>query len=412
VKVVVFGPGRLGCGLVGEALRASGHEVVFVARDRVLAEHLTRLGGYRVRLLDRRTVQDVDVEGIRAVWIAEAEQVRAELAGADLVATCVRAHNLPDVAAIIARGLERRSSPVNVLVFENLPGAGSIFRRMVLSGGDPRSPLDRHGFSGVVVGRAVSQRLGNPEADERLTFVGDPVAQFAVDARALRAPLAPVRGMVVSERFVQAELGKLYTFSTGHAITAYLGHLKGYHYIHTAIRDAEIRAVVTGAITEAQAGLALCYGPEAAGGPGHLRRTVARFENSALDDPVLRVARDPLRKLGPRDRLVGAATLAEEAGISPHNLAVGTAAGLCFADIGDPSSLALQEALRADGVEGVLRSVCGREPLGRFGRRITATWRKLALGRAPDNVLLSLEHSLWSATPVTHGATDLPAGVA
>ena len=40
MKAVVIGPGRIGCGLAGQALHASGYAVTFVARDRRIVEHL------------------------------------------------------------------------------------------------------------------------------------------------------------------------------------------------------------------------------------------------------------------------------------------------------------------------------------------------------------------------------------
>ena len=58
--------------------------------------------------------------------------------------------------------------------------------------------------------------------------------------------------------------------------------------------------------------------------------------NRALGDTVLRLARDPQRKLGPTDRLIGAARLAENASCSPNALSWGIAAGYCFDDANDP----------------------------------------------------------------------------
>ena len=45
--------------------------------------------------------------------------------------------------------------------------------------------------------------------------------------------------------------------------------------------------------------------------------------NSFLRDPVDRVTRDPVRKLGWEDRLVGSIVLASEAGVKPNRLARG-----------------------------------------------------------------------------------------
>jgi len=60
----------------------------------------------------------------------------------------------------------------------------------------------------------------------------------------------------------------------------------------------------------------------------HIADLLYRFTNAALKDTCQRVGGDPARKLSPEDRLIGAAKLAIEQGISPAYIAVGAAAGL------------------------------------------------------------------------------------
>ena len=43
MKAVVIGPGRIGAGFAGQALRESGYEVVFLARNPIIARHLDRV---------------------------------------------------------------------------------------------------------------------------------------------------------------------------------------------------------------------------------------------------------------------------------------------------------------------------------------------------------------------------------
>ena len=50
---------------------------------------------------------------------------------------------------------------------------------------------------------------------------------------------------------------------------------------------------------------------------------MARFSNTLLNDPILRVAREPFRKLGLHDRLIGASQLALRSGVIPKNLILG-----------------------------------------------------------------------------------------
>jgi mannitol-1-phosphate 5-dehydrogenase len=396
MKATVIGAGRIGCGLVGETLRAAGHEVVFVTRSRELTDHLNRVGRYGVHLLNGGGSREVVVDGVRAVCVADADRVARELQDADLIATCLRPHSLPRVAPLIAAGLQERSRPANVVTVENSAGAGAALRALVRARLPSGWQLDRHGFSGALAARVVSRRLGEPAADEPLTFVGDPPAGLIVDRPALRAPLPERAGLEAVDDYAAAVRRKLYTFSAGHAVAAYLGFLKGYHYIHTAVRDPEIRAGVRDAILEGQAGLQARDGShrEAAGcDPDEI---IARFDNAALDDPVVRVARDPQRKLGPTDRLVGAAMLAERAGVMPEQLAMATAAALCFEDAGDPASTGLQVELRRSGVHGVLGRVCGLDAGQGFARRVAALWTRLSTGRGTENHLLRLEGLVWA----------------
>lgn len=396
MKAVVIGPGRIGCGFAGQLLRASGHEVVFVARNPDVVDHINRVGRYRVRLVCGQESRAIVVNGIRAVSTADSEKVVEEISGAGLIATAVGASNLPDIASLIAAGLRRRSTPVNVLAFENLTHAGPYLRDLIARHLAADFPLGEHGFSGAMVNRVVTQRLAEPGEDELLTFVGDPPASFVVDGPSLCQPLPAIKGMIVADDYTAWTRRKLYTFSAGHATCAYLGYLKGYHYIHTAIRDPEIKAAVLAAMTEGQRGLAARYGPKVAGNESDLLEIMARFENAALDDPVVRVGRDPRRKLGAEDRLVGAARLAAEAGVRPEKLALAAAAAFFFCSPTDPSADALQCEIEAAGLGTALNRLSGLDPSWGLGRSVTEAWGQLAGGWQNGNLLLSLDQLVWA----------------
>jgi mannitol-1-phosphate 5-dehydrogenase len=194
--------------------------------------------------------------------------------------------------------------------------------------------------------------------------------------------------MTVTANFTAAVHRKLATFSAGHAATAYLGALKGYRYVHAAIRDPQVQAVVAAVLREGQAGLAACYGPETAGGPAELAGVLRRYANAALDDPVDRVARDPLRKLAANERIIGSAVRAEEAGISPEALALVAAAALCY--------------LRREGdttpVADILTRVSALSVDRGFGARVLSHYLDLAPGTVPGNALVDLDRRRWATS--------------
>jgi len=85
---------------------------------------------------------------------------------------------------------------------------------------------------------------------------------------------------------------------------------------------------------------------------------VRRFGNAALEDTVARVANDPVRKLGPQDRLVGAANNAVSQNVTPQAISLGVAAALCYDEPTDPEAVKVRDVVDADGIEKALETFC------------------------------------------------------
>ena len=151
---------------------------------------------------------------------------------------------------------------------------------------------------------------------------------------------------------------KLYVHNCGHGVLAYLGYLKGYTYGYEALADPEIDAGLRAAWQESIAGQVGRYGVEAAWLHAHADDLHHRFANRALGDTVYRLGRDPVRKLGPTDRLVAPARLAAASGVVPAALARAIAAALRFDPPEDPIAIVLQNRLATEGIDAVLADVC------------------------------------------------------
>lgn len=383
MKAVVIGAGRVGCGLVGHLLAEAGHEVVVVARDGELVDRVNRHDGYRVRMVAAGTTpQLVQVRGVRAVPAGDRDRVAQEIAGSDLVATAVGARRLPDVAPLVAAGLARARGPVNVVAFENDTDPGATLRRSVAQHG---GPVDGHGFAGGLVFRIVAERTVDPDRRVPATFTADADRRTVVDGTALVGPLPEVPGLHATGNYPAWVRRKLYTFNAAHAAAAYLGRLKGYTYLHAAVRDPQIRPVVRQVADLGRDGIRARYGPDVArhSGAGYV---VPRLENAALDDTVERVAADPLRKLAAHERLAGAAVCAQEAGLQPAAHALVIAAAV---------RAAVEDGLTDLAPGELLRTVCGLDPAGRLTGTVVdwlARWAHVPAGA----VLLDLERGSWA----------------
>jgi mannitol-1-phosphate 5-dehydrogenase len=389
-QAVMFGAGNVGRGFIGQLFCESGYLVTFVDVDDVLIEALNRRGQYTLRLVDNENIQEIMVAPVRALHSNRDAQAAAEaLERAELAATAVGARVLPYVAPLAAAGIRRRmqagnTAALNIIICENLKDAAAAFRAMVyehLNTEERAFADERVGFVDTVIGRMVPPLTAEMRAQDPSLIVVEPYKELPVDRRGFAGEIPSVVGMEPCDNFPAYTARKLYIHNCGHAVLAYLGYLGGYAYGYEALVDAGVRARIEQALAESRQGIVAEYGVDGAWLDAHARELMHRYANRVLADTIFRLGRDPQRKLAPKDRLVGAARLAEKAGVRPDGLAWGIAAGYCFSAAEDPMAVELQESIRRDGFAAVLQAVSQirvDEPLGELVRERYAALQEQA----------------------------------
>ncbi|MGC8879615.1 MAG: hypothetical protein ACP5R2_10345 [Anaerolineae bacterium] len=367
---VIFGAGSVGRGFLGQLFSESGYQVVFVDVDQVLVEALNQRGSYTLRLAGISGVEDLSIGPVRAVDARQVDQVAEEVADATIMATAVGARALPTVAIPIAMGLVQRWSvgknvPQNIILAENLHDAPDVLRGYVADGlPEDFKPLlnERVGFVASVIARMSPVPTPEQRAADPTLIVAEPYKVLPVDRDAFVGPLPEVVGMYAVSPFVAYTDRKLYIHNAGHAMLGYLGYRLGYTYGYEALRHPRINALLHQALNESSQALQAEHHLDAVALAENVQYLLDRFANRALGDPISRLARDPLRKLAPGDRLVGAARLAEKHNITPVGLAWGIAAGLAYDDPDDPHAVELQSIIQSAGFNGALEKVCSIRP--------------------------------------------------
>jgi mannitol-1-phosphate 5-dehydrogenase len=149
------------------------------------------------------------------------------------------------------------------------------------------------------------------------------------------------RGIAVfeeKENLLPFEEAKLYGHNATHALAAYIGALSGARYI-ADLRDTPgmlpfLRAAFIEESGESLIrrwkGLDPLFTP--AGYTAYADDLLVRMTNPHLLDTVERVGRDPQRKLGWDDRLIGVLRTALSQGVQPRRYALGAAAALAALD--------------------------------------------------------------------------------
>lgn len=320
MKATIFGAGNIGRGLVGLVL--SGHyDLTFVDADATLISALNLAGSYDVvdTSGDRTTVT-----GATYVLAQDALAVIAAVAESDLIATAVGAPILKIVAPAIHDGLAISTVEwVNVLACENIHPNSPLLRQHVAGHGSIRANV---GFPEVVVDRIVSSEPGSVEltVEPNYEFIADGVTWVGPH------PTAPLQ---IADAIEAYEKRKLWLVNGLHAATAYLGIAKGYSYIHEAVADPSIHAVISD-LADTMVNILGDQYPSFPGGEftKTAQTSLVRFADADLADPVRRVARNPVQKLGVGERLVGPAIAAAERGANTEAFVAVISAALKLSD--------------------------------------------------------------------------------
>jgi len=366
---VQFGAGNIGRGFIGHLLWESGYTTVFVEVFQELVDSLRQRGSYPLRLLAKDgNASEFSIDRIRVLSTTQTEEIARAIAASSVAFTAVGVKNLSHVAPFLAEGIrlmakERRVDCFNVFLCENMMDAPQKLREAVLDMLERKEHSfleEKVGFVGTVVARMVpvmGERFG---IEDPLCVVAESYHRLPCDAEAIRGPVPHIAGLLPVKNFPAEVDKKLFIHNLGHAVLAYLGYLKGHEFIHQAAGDEEIRKRLEGALEETQRAIVHKY-PELSENDLAVfsNDLIERFANPAMMDTVRRVGRDPLRKLSPQDRLVGAVRLCLSQDVFPSNILFSVGAALLYDWAEDPEAARLQKMLQDSGPEGVLESVCG-----------------------------------------------------
>jgi mannitol-1-phosphate 5-dehydrogenase len=365
-RAVQFGAGNIGRGFLGQLYYESGYDTTFVDVSPVVVQAINERGRYDVQIVDDRP-SAISVTGIKALLAGDIAGIAQALAEADIAGTSVGVSHLADLAPALAAGIALRLAtvdpqPLDVILCENMLDASEFIRAKVATLLDPallEAFNTKIGFVEASIGRMVpvmseEQRLLDP-----LLVCVEAYSDLPVDAEGFRGPIPSIKNLQPKENFGAYVERKLFVHNAGHASAAYLGYLRHHDYVWQAMQDKFIRPIVDGAMAESCLGLHKKHDVPLHELQEHAEDLKRRFQNRALGDQVKRVAADPLRKLGPQDRLIGALKMCESQEIVAEHLASATAAALLYDDPDDLGATHVHAMWREVGPEGVLEQLCG-----------------------------------------------------
>jgi mannitol-1-phosphate 5-dehydrogenase len=357
---VGFGFGAIQAGLfLFEAYYSRNFKRLIVAEvmDDVVAAVRKSGGKYRVNVAMPNGIEQHEIKGIeifnpkvaedRKVLIqaiAEAAEITTALPSVKFYGTGQEG----DVVDILGRGLkqklENRKLPAAVIYTgENHNHAAEIMDEALAKGPGIKGG-DRYQSLNTVIGK-MSGVVVDPKQmqEQKLACVVEGMSRAFLVEKFNRILITQIglpnfkRGITVFEEkadLLPFEEAKLYGHNATHALIGYLLRLKKAEFMAEAQKDKELMRLARDAFL-LESGKALCKKYAGLdplftdkGYQAYVDDLLERMMNPHLRDSVERITRDPRRKLGWDDRLVGTMRLALSKDIVPTRYAAGAAAAL------------------------------------------------------------------------------------
>jgi mannitol-1-phosphate 5-dehydrogenase len=369
-KAVVYGAGNIGRGFMGHLFNLSGYEVVFIDINTTLIDRLNANHRYFVRLVSNKGFREELIENVRGVNAAETDRVASEIASANIMAVAVGANVLPSIVNIIVAGLEKRWHnnnfvPLNIVICENLPNAGSILHELierVLTKDFHKYLNTSIGLVEASIGRMVPDIQREMEQDDPLRVCVEEYSELPVDKEAFKGAIPAVAGMKPFSPFSYYIQRKLFMHNMAHSLIAYLGFYEKKKYLCDACEEPGVKLIALQALFESSIALSEENNLPVKVLYEHAGDLLFRFGNRALGDTVERVGRDPVRKLSHGDRLTGAGLLCEKHNIAPVYISIGIAAGFLFSAPDDHMAYKMRDRVSEIGIGNAIKEFCNIGP--------------------------------------------------
>ena len=364
-NAVIFGAGQIGRGFIGDICFQDGYQLIYVDVDKELIKQLNREKSYPIWVLMKTKTEKL-ISGVSAIHFENVKDISRHICETNIVFTAVGANNLGKLGHLIAGGIKLRSeknnlSPLNIVICENIVDGAKILFSSIAEA----LPKSLHAFLKRNVGlvETVVSRMVAPIAEESkainpLLVRVEPYDILPVEKKAFKGQIPKIKAFHPVNDIYRYEELKRFVHNLSHATLAYAGYLKNYTFIWEAMNDSGITTLLDGVLKETNIALMKKHRFPKSEIEGYARNLKKRFRNKLLSDTIYRVARDPLRKLGHEERIIGAIKLCFEHNISPDNVYVVASYCLCYNYPDDPEAVKLQKYIHEKGVGFVLENVC------------------------------------------------------
>ncbi|OON42029.1 hypothetical protein BTJ39_02420 [Izhakiella australiensis] len=376
MKAIIYGAGKISRGFISQLLHIAGWQIVYVDLNEALLEQLRSRGSFTVEVMGATEKNSV-IQGYTCLALSDTAAVAKQLKDADIIFTSVGGKNLQALGQTIAESLSLClrdggiKNSLNIITCENWKDPAKVLTASIKSHSGTRENqlFDQQiGVAQAVVMRSAVEPTPDMLARDPLIVPVQDFWQLPVDADSIKGQPPAIEGIVYQENFAGFLERKIFTYNTGNATIAYLGYLKKRYALAEAANDPFIVSVLDEVYQETNRALALKHQCSIEEQQAFSAQAKRKYQDFAIIDDVRRHANDPLRKLGPDDRLIGAARLVQAYDLPVDGIATAIAAALYYDNPQDEHAVALRAMREQHGISHILEHVCQISPDGNLAR--------------------------------------------
>ena len=364
MRAVHFGAGKIGRGFIADLLHNTGYEITFVDVNEKLNAEMNQYHNYYLYVI-QEDYRRKEIDKVSALSpITQPEEVSKAIVDADLVTTAVIADNFPKIANNLAAGLKARldagKERVNVIPCENAFYCGVMLKNELLKTGLlTEEELEKiAGIPSTAVDRMVfaAERDGRDGIDVGNTY------ELVIEKNQLVDPDAqPIKGAEYTGNLDKYLERKLCVVNGGHTMSAYIARLMGYDIIQDYFKVPENTKLTRDIMLQAGAFIEKKHGFAHEEMADYIDATIGRWSTPGVKDTIERIAKAPIRKLDPEDRMVKSAIECEKYGLANDLILKGIAAAFLYDVEGDEQAAEIKAYVEENGIEKAVTHYTGIE---------------------------------------------------
>lgn len=332
-KIAVIGAGKTGRGFVGRLLAESHADFFFVDKDEVLVNALNN-APFDVHFFGN-VREPLTVANYRAYTWAD-----ADFSDTELIFVSVCGTNLADVGAQLQTRLSANKT-YYIITCENYSNPAGKLKTAI--------SLPNVYVSEATVFCTTIDNGGLNIASENYPYL-------QCNADLLNGYVPPVATVKPVAEFGNFLTRKLFTYNAASCIIAYLGWLNGYTDYASAANDAEILAQLDANYVITNRVLCREFGYDEKDQAEFAMLSRNKFTDRTIADTVARNAREPQRKLGKAERVIGPMLVIDKYGEDTTVLQKTAAAMLLYDNDGED---AWRQIKREQTPGEILENICG-----------------------------------------------------